>query len=151
MRNFHTRSTCCVNLVTSVVSFSHCQFVELPCYVLGSSGICVPICINPVGVSDEVGLLPLFMIIIIPMPAGPCTSGMELITDLALWIVPFMLLLLLLWRLLLALLVFAATSASRRRRGAIATAAPSVPSPATSSVAVLPTPSVYGVCRRTKT
>lgn len=92
-----SRSTCRVHLVTSVVSFSRCQFVKFPRDVLGCARICILISVNPVGVDDEIGLLLFFVILLISVPTGLCAAGMKLVAYLALGIVSLMLLLMLLW------------------------------------------------------
>ena len=95
MSDVHTGSACRVYLITTMVPFPHHQLVKFPGDVLGSTGVGIPVGVNAVDVGDEVGCLLLLMIIIIAMPARSCATSMELIADLALWVITFLLLLLL--------------------------------------------------------
>lgn len=88
-------STCHVYLITAVVPFPHRQLVELPCDMFSGAGVCIPVDVDAIVVGDEVGCLLFFMIIVVAMPAGSCPASMELVADLALRVVAFLLLLLL--------------------------------------------------------
>ena len=95
MSNVHTSSTRRVYLITAVVPFPHRQLVELPCDMFSGARVCIPIGIYAIVVGDEVGCLLFFMIVVVAMPAGSCPASMELVADLALRVVAFLLLLLL--------------------------------------------------------
>lgn len=81
----------------STVLVSDRQLVELPRDVICGSGICIPICVDAVGVSDSMCLLLLVLIFFIAIPAFTSAATMMLGADLALGIIPVR------WALLLLL------------------------------------------------
>ena len=97
MSNFQTRTTRSVYLITPTVFVSDRQLVELPRDVVGSTSIRTPICVDVVGVGDNVCLLLLvLLVLLITIPACTSASSMMLETDLALGIIPVLLTLLIL-------------------------------------------------------
>ena len=98
MSDFHTRSACSVHLVMPMVLVFDRQLVEFPYNVIGGAGVRIPVCVDAVGVGDDVCLVFFILIVLIAIPTLTGTSAVMLEADLALGIVPV------LWSLLLLLL-----------------------------------------------
>ena len=98
MSDFHTRSTCRVHLVMSMVLVSDGQLVEFSCNMISGTGVRIPVCVDAVGVGDDVCLLFFILIVLIAIPTLAGSSAVMLEAYLALGIVPV------LWTLLLRLL-----------------------------------------------
>ena len=87
MSNLHTRTTCSVYLVLSTVLVLDRQLVQLPCDVMCSTSICVPVCVDVVGESDSMSLLLFELIFLVPVPTLTGTPAVVLEADLALRII----------------------------------------------------------------
>ena len=98
MRDFHTSSTCRVPLVMATVLGSDGQLVEFSCNMISGTGVRIPVCVDAVGVSDDVCLLFFILIVLIAIPTLAGTPAVMLEAYLALGIVPV------LWSLLLLVL-----------------------------------------------
>ena len=80
------------------VLVSDCQLVEFPCNMISGTGVRIPICVDVVGVGDDICLFFFILIVFIAIPTLAGAPAMMLEADLALEIIPV------LWSFLLLLL-----------------------------------------------
>ena len=102
-----------MHLVMSTILVSDRQLVEISCDIICSTGICIPVRVDAVGVGDDVCLLLLVLIFLIAIPTRTGAPMVMLEADLALGLVPVQ------WSLLLLLLGTTTSPAAVawRRRG----------------------------------